>query len=188
MNGLIRPPITEPTKWRLTVDDVQRMQGVGILPPDHRCELIHGELIEMPGEGDLHSYLKARLIWWFNRHLDPDAYWVGPDTTFILDREEAPEPDVFITAAGVRPSQARGDSVLLVAEIADTSLKFDLNVKAALYWDYGVREYWVVDVNARVTHVHTRGESAWAIAVVPFEEALKPGLIAEANVSLGMWG
>ena len=188
MNAPVRHPLTEPTKYRLTVDDVFRMQEAGILPPDHRCELIHGELIEMPHEGDLHSYLKSRLIQWFGRHLDPDAYWIGPDTTFFLDKEEAPEPDLFITGAGVRPSQARGENVLLVVEVADTSLKFDLTVKAALFWDYGVREYWVVDVNARTTHVHTRGEGGWSVTAAPFAEALEPQLIAGVAVLFGEWG
>jgi Uma2 family endonuclease len=188
MNAPLRQSVTEPTKWRLTISDVRKMQEAGILPPDHRCELIHGELIEMPDEGDLHSYMKARLIWWFNRHLDPGAFWIGPDTSFFLDDEEAPEPDIFITAAGVRPSQARGDTVLLVAEIADTILTFDLGVKAQLYWDYHVRKYWVIDVNARVTHVHRRGDGAWDIARIAFEDELTAALVDGVSLRLAAWG
>lgn len=185
----VRPPITEPTKYRLTVDDVFRMQETGILPPDHRCELIHGELIEMPGEGDLHSFWKSRLITWFIRHLDPDAFWVGPDTTFFLDREEAPEPDMFVSAGGIRPSQVRGDSALLVVEVADTSLKFDRTVKADLYQTYGVREYWVIDVNARVTNVHLRqADGAWAITQIPFEQPLQPTHLPGTSLTLAALG
>lgn len=188
MNAPFRPPVQEPTKYRLTVDDVFAMQDAGILPPDHRCELIHGELIEKPSEGDLHSFMKARLTQWFGRHLHPDAYWVGPDTTFFLDREEAPEPDLFITVAGVRPSQARGENVLLVVEVAASSLKFDMSVKADLYRHYGVREYWVVDVEARVTHVHRLVGDAWgAVNAVPFEEALAPALLPDVAVRLAEW-
>lgn len=189
MNAPFRPPIQQPTKWRLSFDDVLRMQEAGILPPDHRCELIHGELIEMPSEGDLHSFIKSRLIWWFNRHLDPDAFWVGADTTFFLDTDEAPEPDLFITAAGVRPSQARGDTVLLVVEVAASSLTFDQTVKADLYRDYGVREYWVVDVEARVTHVHRLDGAAWApIETVAFDAPLSPSLLPGVALTLAVWG
>jgi Uma2 family endonuclease len=188
-NAPVRHPITAPTKYRLTVDDVFAMQDAGILPPHQSCELIHGELIERPSEGDLHSYVKARLIWWFNRHLDPEAYWVGPDTTFFLDREEAPEPDLFITAAGVRPSQARGDTVLLVVEVAASSLSFDKSVKADLYRDYGVREYWVVDAEARRTLVHRLSKGKWgAVTETPFEEALVPALIPGVAVRIADWG
>jgi Uma2 family endonuclease len=96
---------------------------------------------------------------------------------------------VFITVAGVRPSQARGDTALLVAEIADSSLKFDLTVKADLYRDYGVREYWVVDVQARVTHVHKREGQAWGrVVAVPFEETLHPALVPGVALRLAEWG
>lgn len=185
----VRPPVTEPTKYRLTDDDVFRMQETGILPPDHRCELIHGELIEMPGEGDLHSFWKSRLITWFARLLDPDHFTFGPSTTVFLDREEAPEPDMVIAKAPLRPSQVRGDSALLVVEVADTSLKFDRTVKADLYQTYGVREYWVIDVNARITHVHHRQpDGAWAITEIPFDQPLAPAHLPGASLTLATLG
>ena len=149
MNKPVLLPQTEiePRRWRFTVDDVFRMQEAGILPPDHRCELIHGDLIEMPHEGDLHSFYKSRITHALARALNYSDYTIGPDTTFFLDRSEAPEPDLFVTSADFRPSQARGENVLLVIEVAHTSLPYDLSVKADLYRDYGVREYWVVDVD-----------------------------------------
>ncbi|MDX2238115.1 MAG: Uma2 family endonuclease [Hyphomonadaceae bacterium] len=152
------------------MDDVFAMQDAGILPPDHRCELIHGELIEMPSEGDRHSHAKAQLIMWFARNLPHDRYAVGPDTTFFLDKQEAPEPDVFLHDAALRPSQVGGRDALLVIEIAATSLAYDLTVKAELYSAYGVREYWVVDVERRETHVHRRDGEGWAKGdPVPFD-------------------
>jgi Uma2 family endonuclease len=189
MTVRVRPPITEPTKYRLTVDDVFRMQDAGILAPDHRCELIHGELIEMPSEGDLHSFWKSRLIVWFARLLDPDRFLVGPDTTFFLDRQEAPEPDMFIAPAPLRPSQVRGETAFLVVEVADSSLKFDLSVKADLYRAYKVREYWVVDVNARQTHVHLRSDDGqWRISQVGFDQSLAPAAIPNAALRLAELG
>jgi Uma2 family endonuclease len=170
VNAPFRSPTAAPQKHLFTVDDVFAMQAAGILPPDHRCELIHGELIEMPSEGDRHSHAKARIIWFFNRHLDPDRYAVGPDTTFFLDKREAPEPDVFLHDAALRPSQVGGRDALLVIEIAATSLAYDLTVKAELYSAYGVREYWVVDVERRETHVHRRDGEGWAKGdPVPFD-------------------
>ncbi|MBI1251097.1 MAG: Uma2 family endonuclease [Alphaproteobacteria bacterium] len=151
------------------MDDVFAMQDAGILPPDHRCELIHGELIEMPSEGDKHSHAKAQLIMWFARTLPHDQYAVGPDTTFFLDKQEAPEPDVFLHAAALRPSQVGGRDALLVIEIAATSLVYDLSVKADLYHQYGVREYWVVDVEARQTHRHLPDGAGWTIAALAFD-------------------
>ncbi|MES1197493.1 MAG: Uma2 family endonuclease [Pseudomonadota bacterium] len=185
MNYPHRPPVEAPTKYRLTVDDVFKMQDAGVLPPDHRFELIHGDLIEMPSEGDLHSYVKARLIWHFNRFLDPALYAVGPDTTFFLEKHEAPEPDIFLHAADLRPSQVRGENALLVIEIANTSLDYDLTEKADLYLGFGVREYWVIDVQKRVTHVHLLDGKAWRKAEpVAFTEQLRPTLVDGADVRL----
>jgi hypothetical protein len=82
----VRRPVFEPTKYRLNFDDVFKMQETGISPPDHRCELIHGELIERPSEGDLHSFWKSRLMTWRVLNLDRETYWGGPDTTFFLGR------------------------------------------------------------------------------------------------------
>jgi Uma2 family endonuclease len=185
MNAPYRHPSEPPAKYLLTVDDVFKMQDAGVLPPDHRCELIHGELIEMPSEGDLHSYLKARLITWFARKLDPAVHAVGPDTTFFLEDREAPEPDLFLHEASLRPSQVRGDNVLLVVEIAYSSLAYDLKVKADLYRDFGVREYWVIDVANYVTHVHVLQGGAWEKAApIPFAALLKPALIPDVDVCI----
>ncbi|MFZ4070698.1 MAG: Uma2 family endonuclease [Caulobacterales bacterium] len=114
---------------------------------------------------------------------------LGRTRPCFLDREEAPEPDLFIAKAPLRPSQVRGDSALLGVEVADTTLKFDRTVKADLYQIYGVREYWVIDVNARFTHVHVRqAENGWAIAEIPFDQALTPTQLAGASLTLAALG
>lgn len=96
---------------------------------------------------------------------------------------------MFIAKAPLRPSQVRGDSALLGVEVADTTLKFDRTVKADLYQIYGVREYWVIDVNARFTHVHVRqAENGWAIAEIPFDQALTPTQLAGASLTLAALG
>jgi Uma2 family endonuclease len=46
------------------------------------------------------------------------------------------------------------DKIVLVIEVADTSLKDDLPDSASRYARHGVRDYWVVDVNARAILVH----------------------------------
>jgi Uma2 family endonuclease len=185
MNKPVLIPRPEaPSRHRFTVDDVFRMQDAGVLGPEHRCELIHGELIDMPSEGDLHSFWKGKLTHSVARLLDPDLYGIGPDTTFYLDTSEAPEPDLFIVNAGVRPSEARGDTVLLVIEIADTSLAFDLSSKADLYAAYGVREYWVLDVQARRTLVHLLkpGGGYGAPLEAPFDADISATLIPQLSL------
>jgi len=42
----------------------------------------------------------------------------------------------------------------MVVEVADTSLTFDLTVKARLYARAGIVEYWVLDISGRRLIVH----------------------------------
>lgn len=88
------------------------------------------------------------------------------------------EPDVFVARrldAGKRGFLGIAD-VLLVIEVADTTLKRDMGVKARAYSKAGLAELWVVDLKARVTHVHREpGDKGYApIAPVAFDQALEP--------------
>ncbi len=63
-------------------------------------------------------------------------------------------PDVLVRPASIKTPDLRGPDALLVVEIADTSLSYDLTTKAALYASHGVREYWVINAVTLVTKVH----------------------------------
>jgi Uma2 family endonuclease len=167
-----------PRRLALTGDALLTLQASGALAPDHTAELIAGDLIEMPSEGEAHSHLKARLIWWFNRMLDERRYWVAPDTPLRLSPTDWPEPDLFVHASGVLPARVLGPQTDLVVEIADTSLAYDLGVKAALYRRFGVRRYWVIDLHARLTHDHAAApapDALWTVTAVPFGAPLEVG-------------
>lgn len=177
MNAPFRPSFAAPHPHRFTVDDVFAMQRTGVLPDDHRLELIEGELIEMPSEGDLHSFVKANIIAFFILGLDRAAYRVGPDTSLFLSNRSAPEPDMFVHAATLRPSQVTGPDALLVIEVAASSAAYNKGRKAQVYAGYGVKEYWVLDVEARVVRVHRGpGAGTWAdVEDLPFTAVLQAG-------------
>jgi len=75
----------------------------------------------------------------------PQGFGLVPETTFRLSEDTYLEPDVVIypRASGIRG--LTGANVLLVVEIADSSLRYDIGRKAALYASFGVRELWVID-------------------------------------------
>jgi Uma2 family endonuclease len=74
------------------------------------------------------------------------------------DRDHSePEPDLVVVAERKLDYAARhprGDELLLLIEVADTSVNFDRRVKSALYARASVPEYWVLDVSARALYVH----------------------------------
>lgn len=73
-----------------------------------------------------------------------------------------------------------------MVEVADTSLKDDLTDSASRYARHGVRDYWVVDANARVVYVHCDPRDGVYPEPRQFTaaEALVPLLIPELTVTL----
>lgn len=142
-----------PAPHLFTVEDVLRMIAAGILPEKARVCLRAGELIDMPAEGALHSDVKSALI----QSIAAQAagiYRIGADTPLRLSDHDWPEPDLYLLPPALRPSQACGPDVLLLIEVADSSLAEDLGPQAALYARFGVREYWFIDLVNRRIHAH----------------------------------
>jgi Uma2 family endonuclease len=75
----------------------------------------------------------------------PDDLDLVPETTFRLSEDTYLEPDVVVYPSGLEPKDLRGQNVLLVVEIADSSKRYDMGRKAKLYASFGVRELWVID-------------------------------------------
>lgn len=148
-----------------------------------RIELIEGEIVDMPADGVLHRRWTAGLTVWLARALDLDRYTHIFNTTLELSDYSAPSPDLQIYSADRREEEVRGDDILLAIEQADTSLKKDLRLKADLYARHGVRDYWVIDLNARRMHVHRApspdgyADVSIADAATPVEALLIPGLV-----------
>jgi Uma2 family endonuclease len=158
------------------------MQAAGLLLEDGKRELIDGEIIDLPSEGDSHLSLRVELNRFLVRQIADDLC-VASRGTLKLSETDWPEPDFYVRETSIHPGDARGPDILLLIEIADSTLTHDLGRKADLYREHGVREYWVVDVNARRLHVH-RAEGAWPAPAVPLTDVIAPGLIPGFSVRL----
>ena len=177
--------LPEIARRRFTVDDVLRMIDAGILGDKEPFELIAGELIEMAHEGALHFDTKGALIQQVSI-LAGDRYRIAPDGPLRLSDEDWPEPDLYLIPQGMRPSQARGPDALLVIEVSDTTLAFDVGYKAQLYARYGVREYWVVDlINSKILVHHLRPDATYDKPTETAPDAMvSPKLAPEIAVCL----
>ncbi|WP_295622940.1 Uma2 family endonuclease [uncultured Lamprocystis sp.] len=138
-------------RHRYTVEDYYRMGEVGILAPDARVELIDGEVIEMPPIGAPHASIVTDLQTALVRAVG-DAAVVRVQNPIQLGRHDEPQPDIAL----VRPPGSKyrrrhpapADIVLLI-EVADTTLRYDRDVKIQIYGRAGIPEAWLLDVNAR---------------------------------------
>ncbi|HEY4363244.1 MAG TPA: Uma2 family endonuclease [Bryobacteraceae bacterium] len=86
-----------------------------------------------------------------------------------------PEPDLIILnrPSGEFKSNPQPADITLLVEISDTSIRFDLNVKARLYARAAIAEYWVLDLNARRLIVHRDPDPAGYRSVVAYSELEK---------------
>lgn len=134
-----------------TVDEYHRMAEAGILQPEERVELLDGRLVRMSPIGYRHSGLHMSITAYLQRVL-PDAAVAG-QASFPLGTQSEPLPDIAILAQRrsvylQRPAAA--SELLVVIEIAESSLAKDLGPKRALYARSRVPEYLVVDVDRNV--------------------------------------
>ena len=136
---------------RFTASEYHQMVEAGILTEDDRIELIDGEIIEMAPMGTRHLAYVNRLNRQFVRGLG-DGVIVQVQGSIRLSEYSEPEPDLVLLhwRRDFYVDRYPGpEDVLLIVEVADSSLAYDRGVKAALYARSGIREYWLVDVNGR---------------------------------------
>ncbi|MBV9288300.1 MAG: Uma2 family endonuclease [Hyphomicrobiales bacterium] len=137
---------------RFTVAEVEAMARAGVMEEDERVGLIGGELVPMSPKGRHHEVVKEALLRrWFR--VAPEDVDLTPETTFRLSEDTYLEPDVVIYSRVTGIERLSGRNVLLVVEIADSSLRFDTGRKAALYASFGVRELWVIDAVRLTTRI-----------------------------------
>ena len=144
-----------PQRHLVDVPEYLRMAEAGVFGPEARLELIAGEIIEMAPIGSWHAGLVKILTRFFVQHASSDAI-VSVQDPLIVGTQSMPQPDLALLkprADSYCTSHPTADDVLLVVEVADSSLKFDIGTKVPLYAVAGIVEAWVVDVQDRVIHV-----------------------------------
>ena len=141
---------------RLTVAEYNRMLHAGVFDQGRRVEFIEGEIREMTPIGPEHETVVDRLARWSFRNVDDASVLIRVQQSLGLpNAESVPQPDLtWVGSADYSRARPTVDDVLLVVEVAESSLAYDLGDKADLYAAAGVRDYWVVDCHDRRVVVH----------------------------------
>ncbi len=124
-----------------------------------RVELIRGEIRQMNPIGHPHTAVVDFLNAWSFRSSDLEKLVRIQETIRLPDCGSAPEPDVVWAIEKDYTNHPLGSDVLLLAEVADTSLRSDCGEKAVLYAESGIPEYWVADIEGRKLIVHREPSS-----------------------------
>jgi Uma2 family endonuclease len=194
MNEQLRPtslPLTTQAaeglvRRRFTVAEIERMVAGGIIAEDERIELIGGEVVPMSPKGARHEIIRSELAFHMSRQA-PATLRVAAKAQFNLTDDTYVVPDILVYPAAIKLPRVRGSSALLVIEIADSSLAYDLDTKAALYAAHEVREYWVIDAKTLETRVHRASAPAGYadVAALPAGARLTPSAASDLAISLG---
>lgn len=143
-------------RHRWTVKEYLKLVDSGVFSEDDRIELIEGELIDMAPIGDRHASLVNRLSNDLTYRLYRQLV-VATQNPIMLDEYSDPKPDICLLRwredfyQGKRPEP---EDVLLVVEVADTTVRYDREVKVPLYARFWIPEVWLVDLPGRRVEVY----------------------------------
>jgi Uma2 family endonuclease len=134
-----------PTR-KFTADEWERLVELGIFGEDERLELIDGDIVEMAPIGNDHAVCVANLNELLVLGVRKRALvWGNGPTRVAID--SVPEPDLaLLRRRSYKAGSPRPDDILLIVEVADSSLRYDRTTKLRLYARAGIAEYWIVDV------------------------------------------
>ncbi|MFZ5591891.1 MAG: Uma2 family endonuclease, partial [Bacillota bacterium] len=82
-----------------------------------------------------------------------------------LSEKDVLQPDIIFISRGrlsiITEENIQGAPDLVVEILSPATARYDKVTKSRLYYQYGVREYWLVDPDGQVVQVFERGERYW---------------------------
>ena len=150
------------TRDRLfSVAEYHRMSDKGILKPDERTELLDGHIISMAAKKPLHSLVNQLAGDYLKQVLSGLAV-VRTQEPVHFNAKSEPEPDIAVVQLPLTrysDHHPYPEEVLLLMEVADTTLNFDRRKKAVSYARAGIADYWVIDVKGEQVFVFRAPEA-----------------------------
>lgn len=140
-------------KYKLRVEDYLLLDEGGSFG-DAQTELVDGDVIVMSPEWVPHMRIKDELAFLLRVAIEKLGLdlRVGTGGSVQLSDVDQPRPDVIVMHPTESTTAVPQDAVLILVEVAASTVSFDFEDKAALYARSDVPEYWGVDVNGRMIH------------------------------------
>jgi Uma2 family endonuclease len=136
------------TAKRFTIAEYHRLAELGFFEEDERVELIKGEIIQMAAKGKPHSVCETRLARELYKLVGDRATLRGQQPITLSNNSE-PEPDRVMAKNRDDDYLANHPSpsdILLLIEIADSSLKYDQEEKLPIYAETNISDYWIFNL------------------------------------------
>lgn len=179
------------TDLKLTAADYERMVAKGAFDElTQKIELINSVIVSMNPDGPVHDDHIEFLNRWSIRNTDEKSVGVRVQSGLDLSEfDSRPEPDIaWVKAGRYLHGHPRAEHVLLLIEVSDSSLEFDLATKAVLYAKATIPEYWIVDVSAKEVHVHRqpKHERYGTISTYGESDTISPQILPTATLELSV--
>jgi Uma2 family endonuclease len=140
---------------KLSRREYERLVDLGMFE-DERVELLRGMVVTMSPQGGPHATIASWFAHRLGRLLD-ESYDIRGHCPYAATEDSEPEPDISVSRR-VAGRLDHPDSALLLIEVSDSSINKDRKIKAPIYGESRVPEYWIVDISGDgiVIHVHTQ--------------------------------
>jgi Uma2 family endonuclease len=139
-----------------TVQEYHRMAELGILDASERTELIAGQITLMVAKGTPHVLTLRILTNEIEALLGNQPVFISTQDPIHIDNSSEPEPDLAIvrgTAFDYVDQHPQPKDICLIVEVADSTLKYDCEVKDKIYAKANITDYWVIDIPHRQVHI-----------------------------------
>ncbi len=170
---------------KFTLEEYHRLGEMGFLGEDDRVEFMDGEIVEMSPVGKAHNACINRNTRNLVQRLSDRAVVSVQNSVIILENE--PLPDIAI----LRPNPtyyadrlATPKDILLIIEVADSSLAYDQDIKAPKYARAGVQELWIVDLNDDMIWVYRNPSEKGYLEVKAYQRGEAITLLAFPDIIL----
>lgn len=143
----------QPRSYEWTVSDYYKAADAGLFEGRH-VQLIQGEIVEIAPMGSMHA-TAIQLVMQSLSLIFQQGFVVRTQLPLNFSSKSEPEPDISVVKGTTRDyATAHPHSAVLIVEIADSTLNFDRNLKSRLYAEFGVEDYWIVNLRRRCVEVH----------------------------------
>lgn len=186
MNAIVKTT-ENPMRHLLNVKDYYTLWEMGRL--ESHVELIEGEIYTMSPMGSRHAGLTNLLAVLLAQACGKKAM-INAQTPVYLDEHSETEPDLYLLKGSGEDYLQRlpiADDVLVLIEVSDSTLKYDLDTKATLYAKHTIPVYWVIDLQNKQLIIHRQPENAvyGDIEVLTKEQLMDIEILPDVFISLG---
>jgi Uma2 family endonuclease len=175
-------------KRLFTVNEYHQMADAGVFANDERVELIRGEIIKMASIGRRHAACVNRCNDVLGDKLGRKVL-ICIQNPLALDNTSEPEPDVMLLkrkADYYESGHPQPSDVLLLIEVADSTIDSDRLLKIPLYAEDGITEVWLVDINSQCIEVYRYPTAEGYTDIKRFYRGQNLSILAFPDVSLAV--